>query len=86
MVQSKVGNILWDCVPLLDEMTIEFIKAKGGLRAIAFSHPHFYSNMNDWQEPSNVPYIFTQMMRSILVRKANVFNCGMEMNLICGME
>ncbi|MBI3138309.1 MAG: MBL fold metallo-hydrolase [Sphingobacteriales bacterium] len=48
LVLSEQGNILWDCIPLLDEMTIEFIRAKGGLRGIAFSHPHFYSNMNDW--------------------------------------
>lgn len=52
---SENGNILWDCIPMLDEMTIEFIKAKGGLRAIAFSHPHFYSNMNEWAEEFNCP-------------------------------
>ncbi len=48
LIVSPYGNILWDCIPLLDEALITFIKAKGGLKAIAFSHPHYYSNMHDW--------------------------------------
>jgi len=48
LILSPEGNILWDCIPLLDETLITFIKAKGGLRAIAFSHPHYYSNMHQW--------------------------------------
>ncbi|PWN71517.1 MBL fold metallo-hydrolase [Chryseobacterium phosphatilyticum] len=50
LVISKSGNILWDCVPLLDQHVIDFINEKGGLQAIAISHPHYYSNMNDWAE------------------------------------
>lgn len=52
-VISENGNILWDCIPLLDIGLIEFIKAKGGLKAIAFSHPHYYSNMKMWAEAFN---------------------------------
>lgn len=55
LVLSKSGNILWDCVALLDAETVNFIKAKGGLEAIAFSHPHYYSNMNDWAKVFNCP-------------------------------
>lgn len=55
LVLSEQGNVLWDCVPLLDELTIEFIRAKGGLAAIAFSHPHYYSNMNDWADTFDCP-------------------------------
>ncbi|MGE5107313.1 MAG: hypothetical protein ACM3H8_07200 [Sphingobacteriales bacterium] len=55
LVLSPEGNVLWDCIPLLDEATIEFIKSKGGLKAIAFSHPHYYSNMNDWAETFDCP-------------------------------
>ncbi|MEZ4841272.1 MAG: hypothetical protein R2821_07110 [Flavobacteriaceae bacterium] len=32
-----------DCIPLLDENAIRFIQEKGGLKAIAISHPHYYS-------------------------------------------
>ncbi|SEJ29064.1 hypothetical protein SAMN04487995_3995 [Dyadobacter koreensis] len=55
LVLSPSGNILWDCIPLLDEATTAFIKSKGGLKAIAFSHPHYYSNMNVWAENFNCP-------------------------------
>ena len=53
LVISESGNVLWDCIPLLDEKTINFIQSKGGLKAIAFSHPHYYSNMNDWASTFN---------------------------------
>lgn len=55
LVLTPGGNILWDCIPLLDEPTIDFINSKGGLKAIAFSHPHFYSTMNDWAEIFDCP-------------------------------
>ncbi|NCD71033.1 MBL fold metallo-hydrolase [Mucilaginibacter agri] len=49
------GNILWDCIPLLDDETIRFVRSVGGLKAIAFSHPHYYSNMNDWAAEFECP-------------------------------
>ncbi len=42
------GNVLWDCVPLLDDALAEAIRALGGITAIAISHPHYYANMVDW--------------------------------------
>jgi glyoxylase-like metal-dependent hydrolase (beta-lactamase superfamily II) len=69
LVLSENGNVLWDCIPLLDELTIEFIKSKGGLKAICFSHPHYYSNMNDWAETFNCPiYIHQNDEQHIMVK------------------
>jgi hypothetical protein len=48
LVQSPGGNLLWDCVMLLDDQTIDRIDDLGGIRAIAVSHPHFYSAMVEW--------------------------------------
>ena len=42
------ANVLWDCLPLLDEAVVLAIKALGGLSAIAISHPHYYSSMVEW--------------------------------------
>ena len=42
------GNILWDCISLLDEAIVEAITAMGGIKAIAISHPHYYSSMVEW--------------------------------------
>jgi DNA-directed RNA polymerase subunit RPC12/RpoP len=50
LLQSPEGNLLWDCVTLLDDQTAAEINARGGIRAIAISHPHFYSAMVEWAE------------------------------------
>jgi hypothetical protein len=50
LLQSPEGNLLWDCITLLDDKTIAAVKARGGIRAIAISHPHFYSAMVEWAE------------------------------------
>lgn len=55
LVCAPLGNVLWDCIPLLNDQTIEFIRSKGGLNAIAFSHPHFYSNMSEWAKVFDCP-------------------------------
>ena len=50
------GNILWDCISLVDDATVTLINALGGLRAIAISHPHFYTTLVDWSRAfGNVP-------------------------------
>jgi len=42
------GNVLWDCISLIDDATVTLIKGLGGLEAIAISHPHFYTTMVEW--------------------------------------
>jgi glyoxylase-like metal-dependent hydrolase (beta-lactamase superfamily II) len=55
LVLSESGNILWDCIPLIDESSAAFIRSLGGLKAIAFSHPHYYSTMNEWARIFDCP-------------------------------
>lgn len=56
LIQTSHGNILWDCISLLDEATVDIIKALGGLKAIAISHPHFYATNAVWSATfGNVP-------------------------------
>ena len=50
LVQSPAGNLLWDCISLLDDRTMAETKGRGGIRAISISHPHFYSSMVEWAE------------------------------------
>src|SRR5436309_6418454 len=47
-VRTPRANVLWDCLPLLDEAVVEMVKALGGVSAIAISHPHYYSSMVEW--------------------------------------
>ncbi len=48
ILNTHAGNILWDCITLLDEATIDIVRAMGGLAAIAISHPHYYATMAEW--------------------------------------
>ncbi len=45
LVQTPGGNVLWDCISLVDEATVAAVSRLGGVRAMAISHPHFYSSM-----------------------------------------
>jgi hypothetical protein len=55
LVQTAEGNLLWDCITLLDEPTIAVVKASGGIQAIAISHPHYYSCMVEWAQAFDAP-------------------------------
>jgi hypothetical protein len=50
-------NILWDCVTLLDDATADEVERRGGLAAIAISHPHYYSGMADWAARFGCPVL-----------------------------
>jgi hypothetical protein len=55
LVVTPGGNVLWDCISLIDDATIAVIKGLGGLKAIAISHPHFYTTMVDWSRAFDCP-------------------------------
>jgi DNA-directed RNA polymerase subunit RPC12/RpoP len=56
LVQGEAGNLLWDCISLIDDATIEAVRDLGGISAIAISHPHFYGSMVEWSRAfGNVP-------------------------------
>ena len=42
-----VDGVLWNCTPLLDGM-VDVVLERGGLRAVAIDHPHFYSTAVEW--------------------------------------
>lgn len=47
--------MLWDLVAWIDEETVEFIREKGGLKAIVISHPHFWTTHLEWVEQFGCP-------------------------------
>jgi hypothetical protein len=55
LVRSPLGNLLWDCVTLVDDPTVAAVRALGGIRAIAISHPHYYSSMVEWSRCLDAP-------------------------------
>jgi hypothetical protein len=48
-------QLLWDCVTLLDDDTAAEVERRGGLAAIAISHPHYYSTMVEWGRRFDCP-------------------------------
>jgi hypothetical protein len=56
LVMTPDGNVLWDCISLIDDATVALINGLGGLKAIAISHPHFYTTLVEWSRAfGNVP-------------------------------
>ncbi len=47
-LRTPAGGLLWDCISLVDSATVAAIRARGGITAIAISHPHFYGSMVEW--------------------------------------
>ena len=54
LVCTPHGNVLWDCISMLDDATVTLIKGLGGLKAFAISHPHFYTTMVEWSRAFDV--------------------------------
>jgi hypothetical protein len=50
LINEPDGCVLWDCTSLVTPGIVERIAERGGLNAIAISHPHFYGAMVDWSE------------------------------------
>jgi hypothetical protein len=55
LLRTAAGNVLWDCIPLLDPATEALVRGLGGLCAIAVSHPHYYTVIQDWAEAFEAP-------------------------------
>jgi hypothetical protein len=48
LARTPAGNVLWDCIALVDDATVDVLKGLGGVKAIAISHPHYYTTMGEW--------------------------------------
>jgi hypothetical protein len=68
LLRTAHGNVLWDCVSLLDDATVTLIEALGGVQAMAISHPHFYTTMVEWARAFDVPVHLHAADRAWIVR------------------
>ncbi|MYZ50007.1 MBL fold metallo-hydrolase [Propylenella binzhouense] len=68
LLVTPAGNLLWDCVALLDEATETFVRGLGGLAAIAISHPHYYTTMAEWAEAFDAPVLLHEADRQWVMR------------------
>jgi glyoxylase-like metal-dependent hydrolase (beta-lactamase superfamily II) len=49
--------VMWDCVTYFDDDAAAEIERRGGLAAVAISHPHYYSGMADWAARFDCPVL-----------------------------
>lgn len=68
LIQTPEGNILWDCISLLDEATEQIILSLGGIKAIVVSHPHFYGAMSDFAQAFDAPIHIHELDREWITR------------------
>ncbi|MHB8458325.1 MAG: MBL fold metallo-hydrolase, partial [Acidimicrobiales bacterium] len=68
LVCSPEGNVLWDCVPVLDETTVTRLHELGGIAAICCSHPHFYGALVDFAEEFDAPILLPSLDREWIMR------------------
>ena len=68
LITHPKGNVLWDCLLLLDDAVIEMVRGIGGISAIAISHPHYYSSMINWAETFDCPVFLHAADRQWVMR------------------
>lgn len=88
LLQTESGNFLWDCISLLDDVTIQLVQSLGGLRGIAISHPHYYTTMVEWSRAfGNAPIYLHVADREWVMRpdRAIAFWSGDRIELAPGL-
>jgi hypothetical protein len=68
LVPDGARNLMWDCITLFDEPTAAEIESRGGLSAIAISHPHYYSCMVEWAHRFECPVLLHEADREWVMR------------------
>lgn len=73
LIQSKDGNLLWDCLAYLDQSTVAQIQELGGLSAIVISHPHMFGSVVEWSHAlGNVPVFIHEDNRPFMPRPDSI--------------
>ncbi len=57
LVPHGARAVMWDCVTSFDDAATDEVARRGGLSAIAISHPHYYSGMADWAARFDCPIL-----------------------------
>jgi len=68
LITRPEGNLLWDCVPLIDDGLVQLIRGIGGISAIAISHPHYYTSMVEWSRVFDCPIYLHEADRKWVMR------------------
>lgn len=50
LIQSAQGNVLWECMSLINDEAVAKVKSLGQVSAMSMSHPHFFSSIIEWSD------------------------------------
>src|SRR5262249_45976317 len=87
-LRTPQGGVLWDCISLIDDITLGKLQSLGGVRAMAISHPHYYSSMIEWSRAlGDVPVYLHEADSQWVVRhdRAVVFWAGATREILPGI-
>ncbi len=69
LLRTRDGNLLWECLSLLDDNILAKTRELGGVKAIAISHPHYYTTMVEWSRAlGDVPIYLHEADREWVMR------------------
>jgi glyoxylase-like metal-dependent hydrolase (beta-lactamase superfamily II) len=69
LVQTPKGNVLWDCISLIDDETVSAIEALGGVAFLAMSHPHMHGSLVEWSHAfGNAPIRLHESVKQWVAR------------------
>jgi hypothetical protein len=69
LLESASGNVLWDMIPLCTDEAVAEVLQRGGVAAIAISHPHYYSGLLEWSHAlGDVPILLHAADREWVTR------------------
>src|SRR5574341_878227 len=71
LVQSPGGNILWDCITLIDEATVEAVRALGGIAAI-----DLHAADRQWVMRPDPAIVFWEGETRVLGEGLTLIRCG----------
>lgn len=74
LVRTPGGNVLWDCITLIDDATVERLRELGGVAVIAISHPHYYSSMVEYSRAFGAPILLHAADRQHVMRPDAAIN------------
>lgn len=83
--ETPDGNLLWDSVSLVTDEAVTALQARGPVKAMAISHPHYYSVIVEWSRAlGNIPIYIHEGDRKWVMRPdpAIVFWSGETLRIL----
>ena len=68
LVRTPEGNVLWDPSGFIDSDAVTAVRAAGGLRAIASSHPHMHGASVEWSHAFDAEILLAEVDLPWLMR------------------